>query len=479
MKIKNTRVTWLTEEGESQYDVFQKNGRASWTIFFRNTRNTKPETVESPGVKDPELALPYTCSMSECKTYSDHTLYCLIAQIVNAAPSKKSHIERICSQLSKVNDMYYEMPVWELQREIIRVVQVEDSSIRFENDFCYLKYEYPMGIKKNDIPCTKDLAKEFLNKYSSNYPRVVNETKDKGIPEKMLTARQYNLAITNDDVSIFLEHSPTPKSVGDKEFASQNHAINESSSNVAPINFSEIFPYENNSSNSWICGDYNRRDFAPQSFPMEDAESDKSTPELVIDEDARSEVSIPEEPMVNPINEFINSHVPQSRVEENIPNKDHLLDSIINCFSQVRSISLSSLDIYSIMTLTDPNQYSDDMIENTLIKNKKIFKMEKKPGQSYPNWILKTFPTKVKRKRRARQARKEHTLTWKQMIVEVLGSEKLTRAQIEQRVYHTFNSMSGKWRHSIYVTLSQYKCFKQFGEMWFIEEKDRQGIVGN
>lgn len=219
----------------------------------------------------------------------------------------------------------------------------------------------------------------------------------------------------------------------------------------------------------------------------EDKVSDNPTPELVIDTDdgRSSKDDLAMETMcfynLNP-SSFVSilegqgsrqhywedSKSSESHVSNQSTSK--ILNSVINCFKQARSIRLPTLDIYSIMSLTFPDMYTDEMIFDTLLKNKRIFGMEKIPGQSQFTWNLKRSFRKLTVKR------KDYNLTWKQIIASVLGNQMLTQSEIEERIEIAFPKVSGRWKHSVSNNLKNQRCFKNFRKEWYIGEEDLRNM---
>lgn len=285
--------------------------------------------------------------MSECTNRNNHSLGCLIIEMVRASPYHRIHVDQISHQLSKLQKLYCSMPIRELRQKICDAVLNENSIIYLERNICYLKKAELVIDLTDDKPEVKD--------YNSNPSLISSESSE-----------------------------------------------------------------------------YTKTDNLNQSVKSPVANLEKNCP-------STSNINI---------------------------NSNDLLDALINCFKQAGSTRLSTLDIYAIMTLTFPEKYTDEMISDTLLRNKRLFKMEYVPGQLFLTWTLKKTSF-----RRMSVKRKNYKLTWKQIIASVLGRQRLILSEIEQRIKSCFPEVSGKWMQSVSEALHNNDCFKKFGREWYIDKE--------
>lgn len=137
------RMQWLTEGKVIVYDVHHENGiPTNWELV---DSYAPPVLIDLKDVEEQEdlisISLPYNCNNVDCGDLLNHTLQCLIQRILELSPKRRLHIEKISSQLSKLDEIFYEMPAWELHRNIRNAVQQNGSAVMLEDEHCYLELE--------------------------------------------------------------------------------------------------------------------------------------------------------------------------------------------------------------------------------------------------------------------------------------------------------------------------------------------------
>lgn len=220
-----------------------------------------------------------------------------------------------------------------------------------------------------------------------------------------------------------------------------------------------------------------------------------STPELVIDLDESSSeastttnhtsVSVVDE---NSLSEDSNFNEIPSNDQEPVQSSlnidiSHLSTLIINCFLEERKVRLTTSDIASSKILKSSGNYTPGMILEALYSNKKAFQLEvdNELTGKVTYWYLKKGYASLKRTREAmiKDRATNNVMTWKEMIVRILGHEKLTRSEIEDRALDRFSFSSVVWKSNIYNNLNRNSSFKRDGEMWYLclsEEYDRRRL---
>lgn len=427
------------------------------------------ENLEANDIEEPLLRLPYICGMLECKRYflnrDNHTLQCYILEMIKSSPSQKLHRNQILRQISSINKFYNSFSASELWLSIELQTETENSLIHVEDNFC----------------CLKGVRSDIAGHQVSEKPvEICPEPQITSCEEKSVgkEGNQENIEATTVESNETLDDIIGPM-CNLKQYLSsyEQHLekVEETRVESEPIVCEE---------ESWI--------------------SDNSTPELIIDEgDTRCEANYPQEyfPTVpetnNSYNQYMTYFEPQilnentnndSRIKnqrnivkscplrpllrDSTPNinGNELRNSVKNCFKEMSVSKLSSLDIFAIMSLKFPDRYTDEMIFDTLIKNKKMFEMETIPGQSSLSWSLKKPITK----------KRQYQMTWKQMVAAVLKGKMLTYSEIEEQVHSVFG------RKSRGVTIRKrpaFKClqkngsFKKCGENWYILEEDYEKVI--
>lgn len=147
MSFKNNsiRFQWLTQEKTSVYEVSEKGGQITWKLIsYSNPIRSEGEPLAEYKANDIEVPIPYKCHFPECKIFTEdpnHTLYCLVVHIVKSSRTRRIHVEDVCSKLAGISDFYYEIPIWKLVRKITSVIQIKDSLIIIDDEYCQQRSE--------------------------------------------------------------------------------------------------------------------------------------------------------------------------------------------------------------------------------------------------------------------------------------------------------------------------------------------------